>query len=68
MNISKCTKRWKQSSTFKQLLEDLLLTIQKSTGFTADVIRANTKLCSVTREPIQSGADAFRPLSTHQSY
>ena len=33
----KCTKRWKQSSANKQLLEALLLAIKICTGFTRDV-------------------------------
>ena len=32
----KCTQLWKQSSSFKQLLETLLLTIKTCTGFTTD--------------------------------
>ena len=42
----KCTKRWKQSSVFKQLLEALLLAIKMCTGFTTDTILRGTRVCS----------------------
>ena len=49
----KYTKRWKQNSAIKLLLETLLFAIKMCTGFTIDVLWMNTKLCSVTSEPTQ---------------
>ena len=40
----KCTKRWKQSASLKQLLEILLLVMKICIGFTTDVKWVNTKL------------------------
>ena len=53
---AKCTKRWKQSSALKHLLETLLLGIKMCTGFTAYVIWTNTKVCSVINEPNQDSS------------
>ena len=50
---SNCTKRWKQNSAIKLLLVTLLFAIKMCTGFTINVLWMNTKLCSVTSEPIQ---------------
>ena len=55
-NTRKCAKRWKQSSAFKQYLETLLVAIKMCTGFTTDVIWANTKEGSVTSDPNQSSS------------
>ena len=52
----KCAKRWKQSSAFKQYLETLLVAIKMCTGFTTDVIWANTKEGSVTSDSNQSSS------------
>ena len=65
---SKCTKRWKQSSVNKQLLETPFLAIKMCTGFTADVIWMNT-MCAVSLgNHFRAVTDAFRPLRTHQHY
>ena len=53
---AKCTKRWKQSSALKHLLETLLRGIRMRTGFTAYVIWTNTKVCSVINEPNQDSS------------
>ena len=50
------TKRWKQSSPFKQLSETPFLIIKMCTGFSTDVIWVNTKFCSVTSEPTHSSS------------
>ena len=44
---SRCTKGWKQSSAFEQLLETWFLTIEMCTDFPADVIWMNT-MCAVS--------------------
>ena len=44
--VSKCTKRWKQRSAIKQLLETLFLAIKMRTSFTTDGICMNT-MCTV---------------------
>ena len=65
---SKCTKRWKQSSAIKQLLETLFLAIKMCTGFTTDGMCMNT-MCAVSlANHFRTVADAFRPLRTHQHY
>ena len=65
---SKYTKRWKQSSVIKQLLETLFLAIKMRTDFPRDVIWINT-MCAVSlANYLRAVADAFRPLRTHQCY
>ena len=60
--LSKCTKRWKQSSTIKQLLQTLFLAIKICTGFITDGMSMNT-LCAVSpANHLRAVADAFRPL------
>ena len=62
----KCTKRWKQSSAIKLLLETLFLAIKMCTDFPTDVIWINT-MCAVSLgNHLRAVADAFRPLRTHQ--
>ena len=48
----KYTKRWKQNSAIKLLLETLLFAIKMCTGFTIDVIWVNTKVWSVKDLPV----------------
>ena len=65
---SKCTKRWKQSSAIKKLLETLFFTKKMCTGFTKDMcsIYMNT-ICAVSlTNYLRAVADALRPLRTHQ--
>ena len=65
---SKCTKRWKQSSAIKQLLDTLFLAIKMCTDFPTDVIWMNT-MCAVSlANHLRAVADAFRLLRTHQRY
>ena len=65
---SKCSKRWKQSSAIKQLLETLFLAIKMCTGFIADGICMNTMCAMSLANHLRAVADAFRPLTTHQRY
>ena len=65
---SKCTKRWKQSSAIKQLLETLFLAIKMCTDFTTDGICTKT-MCTVSlANHLRAIADAFCFLRTHQRY
>ena len=57
---------WKQSSTFKRLIETLLLAIKMCSGFTTYVIWMNTRFYSVTSEITQSSrrrVSSFKDLS-----
>ena len=62
---SKFTKRWKQRSAIKQLLETLFLAIKTGTGFTTNVIWMNTMCAVPLANHLRAVADAFRPLRTH---
>ena len=52
----------KQSSTFKWLLETLLLAIKMCTGFTTDAKWLNTKVYRVTSEPTKSSSRWISPF------
>ena len=66
-NTIKCTRRWKQSSAIKQLLETLFLAIKMRTDFPTDVIWINT-MCTVSlANHLRAVADAFCLLRTHLS-
>ena len=52
---SKCTKRWKQSSAIKQLLETLFLAIKMCTDFTTDVLNEHN-VSSAPSEPSQGSS------------
>ena len=52
----------KQSSTFKWLLETLLLAIKMCTGFTTDAKWLNTKVYRVTGEPTKSSSRWISPF------
>ena len=52
----------KQSSTFKWLLETLLLAIKMCTGFTTDAKWLNTKVYRVTSEPTKSSCRWISPF------
>ena len=43
-NITNLDKRWKQSSSIKQLLQNLLLIIKTCTGFTTDITWISTNV------------------------
>ena len=61
---SKCTKRWKQSSAIKQLLEVLFLAIKMCTGFATDGICMNT-MCAVSlTNHLRAVADALLVSAT----
>ena len=45
----------KGAQPLKRFSKTLFLAIKKYTGFTTDAIWMNTKVCSVTSEPTQSG-------------
>ena len=67
-NTIKCTKRWKQSSATKRLLETLFFAKKMCTDFPADVIWINTMRAVSLANHLRAVADAFRPLRTHQRY
>ena len=64
----KCTKRWKQSSAIKQLLETLFLAIKMCTDFPTNVIWISTTCAVSLANHLRPVADTFRPLRTHQRY
>ena len=63
----KCTKRCKQSSTIKHLLEVLLLVKAMCIGFTADFLWMNTAVLSVTSEPCHSSSRSVLSLKDSSS-
>ena len=63
-----CTKRWKQSSAIKQLLQALFLAIKMCSDFPTDFIWINTICALLLANHLRAEADAFRPLRTHQRY
>ena len=60
---SKRTKRWKQSSVIKQLLETMFLAIKMCTDFTTDVIWTNTMRAVSLANHLRAVTDAFHPLT-----
>ena len=56
---SKDTKRWKQSTAIKQVLETLFLAIKMCTDFPTDVILDEHNMCSVTSEPSQNSSYCY---------
>ena len=59
------TKRWKQSSAVKQLLETVLLAIKICTDFNTSLQMIYGRTVSLAND-ITAEADAFHRIRTHQ--
>ena len=61
-NASKMHITMETAQPLKWLLKTLFLTIKKCTGFATDVMRVNTKVCSVTSKPTQGSSRCVSSL------